>query len=200
MAPEGLAPHPEAGNKKRALLILVDECGFSLAPQVARTWAPRGQTPLLRTSASRARLNVTAGVSRGGKLYFCAQSKPIHKEDTVAFLRHLLRHSRRYVIVVWDRGPTHTAALTQRFLRDNWRRIEAHYLPTYAPELNPAEVLWAQMKAHEMRGLTPHHLGELKEALRLAVMRIRAKPWLVRSFFRGCELPFGRGRWMAAGG
>lgn len=179
-------------------MILVDECGFSLAPAVGRTWAPKGETPLLRTSASHARLNVTAGVSRGGKLYFCAQSKPIHKEDTVAFLRHLLRHTRRYVILVWDRGSTHTAAFTQRFLRENRHRIEAHYLPTYAPELNPAEGLWAQMKAHELRGFAAHHLGELKEAVRLAVMRIRAKRWLVRSFFKGCELPFGRGRWVAA--
>lgn len=179
-------------------MLLVDECGFSLVPQVFKTWALQGQTPILRHSAKRTRLNVTAGVSRGGKLYFCAQSKPIRGEDTVDFLRHLLRHTRRYIIIVWDKGSTHTATVTQRFLRENRRRIEAHHLPTYAPELNPAEGLWAQMKAHELRGHTPRHLGELKRDVRLAVMRIRAKRWLVRSFFQGCELPFGRTGWTAA--
>lgn len=126
-----------------------------------------------------------------------ARKGNINSERVVVFLRHLLRQTRRPIIILWDRGRIHRSQEVKEFLRDH-PRIEVHFLPPYCPELNPDEAFWAQLKHHELKNYAPADLFELKEALRLAVMRIRAKPWLVKSFFRGCGIQFGGVGWSTA--
>lgn len=133
-----------------------------------------------------------SGVSRGGKLYARAHEDNIDSDGAIDFLKHLHRHTRRRLVVLWDHGSIHTSRKTKTFLQENRRWVEAYFLPGYAPDLNPAELFNGQLKYHELKNCTPHDLEELKQLVRLAVMRIRARRGLVRSFFRGCVLYRGR--------
>ncbi|MGH2569392.1 MAG: transposase, partial [Bacteroidota bacterium] len=50
-------------------MVFVDESGFSLVPSVRRTWAPIGQTPILRHVASWKNLSAISGVTLQPNLY-----------------------------------------------------------------------------------------------------------------------------------
>jgi transposase len=107
----------------------------------------------------------------------------------VAFLHPLLRHIRRRpILLFWDNGPHHRSRLVQGFLREH-PRIEAHRRPGYSPELNPDEWVWARLKKHELASYAPRDVGELRDGLGHAGMRIRVRPELIRSFFRASDLP-----------
>lgn len=73
-------------------LVFVDQSGFYLLPAVVRTYAPVGQTPILRHWLSRDHLSAMSGITPAGKLYLMTQARAYQGPDVVRFLKHLLRH------------------------------------------------------------------------------------------------------------
>jgi hypothetical protein len=64
----------------------VDESGFYLLPGVVRTYAPAGQTPVLRAPRSRDHLSVIAGLTLGGRLLVQMQERAYQGPDIVGYL------------------------------------------------------------------------------------------------------------------
>jgi transposase len=88
-------------------------------------------------------------------------------------VRSLRRHLRGEVVLLWDGLPAHRSHDTRRFLeaRKSWLTVEP--LPAYAPELNPVELIWANLSACELANLCPETLGELGHHVQRGVRRIR---------------------------
>jgi putative transposase len=129
-------------------------------------------------------------VSTKGKLYILVRPGAIATKQVLVFLRHLLRHVRGRIILVWDNVNTHKAVAVKRFAEKNSHRLSLEYLPPYSPELNPDEWVWRYLKHVELANFAPLNLGELKVALREAVQRIRMRPSLMRSFLTASDLSF----------
>ncbi len=109
--------------------------------------------------------------------------------DVVAFLEHLLREVPGRLVVIWDGAPIHRSHVIREFLANGAaQRIHLERLPAYAPELNPGEGLWQQLKGVELRNLCCFNIPHLRGELRDAVKRVRRKPHLIQSFFRGANL------------
>ena len=72
--------------------MFIDESGFYLLPMVSRTYAPVGQTPVIREYLTRDHLSAISGITPEGKLYMMVQEQAYRGPDVVNFLRHLLRH------------------------------------------------------------------------------------------------------------
>jgi transposase len=107
----------------------------------------------------------------------------------VAFLEHLLREVPGRMVVIWDGSPIHRSQTLRAFLAQGAsQRLHLERLPAYAPELNPAEGLWPQLKGVELRNLCGLHLPHLRRERRDAVKRVRRKPRLITSFFHGAKL------------
>jgi transposase len=144
-----------AADKKNAArlgayLVFIDESGFLLIPPVRKTWAPRGQTPVLRHHQLRHRISVLSAVTVSPNrkrlgLYFQLHDHNITRTEVCEFLSDLLKHLRRHVIVVWDNGGIHKGDVIRAFCARH-RRLHLEALPPYAPELNPDEGVWAQAK------------------------------------------------------
>jgi hypothetical protein len=62
------------------------------------------------------------------------------------------------------------------------------FLPGYAPELNPVEWLWSQLKDVELCNKPCMDLEELHEKLHVAIARIRQHPERIFSFFAGAKV------------
>ncbi len=169
-------------------MVFVDESGFSLIPYVAKTWAPVGQTPVLIHQGRWPKFSAISGVTPRGKLYIQVHKDTIATDQVVEFLQHLLRHIRRLpILLFWDGGRPHHSDVTRAFLRAH-HRIEAHRFPGYSPELNPDEWVWRHQKNHELASYAPHDVKELSRELRRAVVRIRVRPRLIRSFVAATHL------------
>jgi len=176
------------------VLVIEDESGVSLIPLMGRTWAPRGQTPVIEHNFNWERLSAIGGITLQGKLYFRVHEGSIRKEQVIEYLRQLLRHIRRHhIVLLWDGSAPHRAGAVTDFLEHNKGRITAFRLPPYCPKFNPVEFLWSHLKWSKMRGFCPRQLYELKKKLNACVNNIRRKPGVVRSYFRASHIPIGPG-------
>jgi transposase len=154
-----------------------------------RTYAPVGQTPTLREWCTRDHLSAISALSPQGKLYFHSQDRTINSDDVVAFLEHLRREVPGRMVLIWDGAPIHRSHTLREFLTNGAsQRLHLERLPAYAPELNPGEGLWHQLKGVELRHVCGVDLPHLRGALRDAVKRVRRKPRILRGCFLGAGL------------
>ena len=172
--------------------MFLDESGFLLIPNVRKTWAPLGKTPLLWHRYSHDRISAISAVivshqrQRVG-LYFHLYRDNITQDEVTLFLRYLLRQIKGQIVLLWDGGPIHTARKVRDFLTRH-PRLHVERFPPYAPELNPDERVWAHCKAVLANG-RPDNLDELMAALVKVTKQARRRPDLLRSFLTGSALP-----------
>jgi putative transposase len=107
-----------------------------------------------------------------------------------SFLRHLCRHLRGPVVLVWDRLRAHRARLVMEFL-DRRPRVTAIDLPPYAPELNPVEPFWSYLKMNPLAQVASNDPWELRRLASHHSRRIARRQPLLQSFiqatpFRPC--------------
>jgi transposase len=154
-----------------------------------RAYAPVGQAPILRDWWPHAHLSAIGAISPEGKLYFHSQDHAIDSADVVTFLEHLFREVSGRMVILWNGAPIHRSHLIKAFLANGAaRRLHVERLPAYAPDLNPGEGLWAHLKGVGLRNVCGFNLGHRRQELRDGVKRVRRKPRLIQSFFRGAKL------------
>ena len=181
-------PQKGAAEQQQTILFL-DESGFYPLPSVVRTYAPVGHTPILQEWRTRDHLSAISALSPEGKLYFHRQDGAINSVDVVAFLEHLLREVPGRLVLIWDGAPIHRRHVIKAFLADGAaRRLHLERLPAYAPELNPGEGVWQQLKGVELRNLCCFDLHHPRDELRSAVKRVRRKPRILKGCFAGAGL------------
>lgn len=160
--------------------MFVDESAFYLLPATVQTYAPKGQTPILRAPCSYEHLSVISGITPSGKLVMQVHEHSIRGEEVVDFLRHLLRHISGKLLIIWDGASIHRCKALKRFLSEGGaERIHLERLPSYAPELNPDEGIWHYLKYVELRNVVCADIEELRYELRLATIRLRQKPEVI---------------------
>lgn len=188
MAEGGVASAQKKARQNGWSILLIDESGFMLQPVVRRTWAPKGQTPIQYSWDRHDRLSVIAGITvsplrhRLG-LYFQIHSENINFEKVRAFITLLHRHLRRKFLLVLDRYSAHRKAV--RLLQaqhPDW--FEVAWLPAYAPELNPVEMLWNHTKYADLANFIPEGVDHLHQAVDTSIENTRTQTDLIRSFFQ----------------
>jgi transposase len=154
---------------------------------VSRTYAPRGQTPVLRAPLTHDHLSVIGGVTAEGRLFTHVQQAAYRGPAVVGFLRQLLRQVRGKLLVIWDGAPIHRCQPIKDFLAAGAaRRLQLEQLPGYAPELNPAEGVWNLLKRGELKNRCCQDLEELRWELGLALRRLRRRPQRLIGCFQQC--------------
>ena len=148
-----------------------------------------GQTPILREWWTRDHLSAISAISLAGKLYFHCQDHALDSSDVVAFLEHLLREVPGRMVLIWDGSPIHRSQVIREFLANGAaQRLHLERLPAYAPELNPDEGVWQQLKGVELRNVCCVDVPHLHDELRSAVKRVRRKPRIIQGCFQGAGL------------
>lgn len=188
-----MAPCKKNAKRLGAHIVFIDESGFMLAPQVRKTWAPRGRTPILMSRCKHDRISVISGLSVSPRrkrlgLYFVFSEENLKGAHVAAFLRYLPRSLRGKVIVVWDNAPIHKGEPVRALLR-RFRRLRLEALPPYAPELNPAEGVWSQAKRSLANG-RPNDSDELANEIGDAMLDIGLSQSLLRACVKQSGLPF----------
>lgn len=174
----------EKARREQRHLVFVDEAGFYLLPSVVKTYAPRGQTPVLDEWQTRDHLSVMGGVTLTGNVYTLVRPQCLNGLHTIAFLTHLQRQIKARLLVIWDGSPIHRRAEVKAFVAaQSGNGIHVEALPAYAPDLNPVEWLWQHIKNEELSNLTCLDLEELNQEFYLALGRVRQTSGLVHSFF-----------------
>jgi transposase len=188
-----------AAGKKNAAnlnahLVFLDESGLLMAPLLRRTWARRGQTPIIY-QRTRAREKVSAigvlSLSPTGRrvgLYFSLlPNQNVDAKVLADFLPQLLRHLRGHVILIWDRLSCHRARDVQAVCA-RLPRLHLEYFPPYAPELNPVEQVWSYLKKNPLANLAAQNAWELAVDAELSLDKMQRRPSLLRAFLKATPL------------
>jgi transposase len=186
MAPRAVSRGRKKGAREGRTLVFVDEAGFYLLPAVVTTYAPVGQTPVLREVVTHDHLSVISAVTPEGLLRMQVSEETITGAHVVRFLKYLGRRLPGGCFwIFWDSAPIHRGEAVREFLAtvppDRYRIT---LLPGYAPELNPDEGVWNTLKEDELANVSCLELPELRAELRAATRRLQRHPEIVRGFFR----------------
>ncbi len=152
-----------------------------------RTWAPRGQTPLLRVKLTRDPLWAISGITLDGRLFMQVRPTSYDAEAVLGFLRVLLRKISGKLVLIWDGSPIHRANALKDFLKGGAaKRLHLEQLPGYAPDLNPDEGIWNYLKRVELGNVCCCDLDQLRRKLIQAKERLRHKKEIIKSCSRQC--------------
>lgn len=181
-------------RRRGAWICFLDESGVSLQPPVRRTWAPRGRTPAIVCPFNWKRASLVAATcyrpdGSGAELCFGLRPGAYNDEALIDFLQELHHHlDGDKVTVVWDGLPSHRSRRMRRFVRSQRHWLVVEQLPAYAPELNPVEALWGNIKGRELAHLLAQTLAEVIAAAKRGLRRVRRRPQLLFAFLRASGL------------
>lgn len=170
-------------RKHGARIYFLDETGFSSEPNLRRTYGLKGETPVVHTSGQRQKVNVISAVNAQGA-FWCQVYTPTLKQGSfIEFLQDFMADGRGKVFLVLDSHPAHIANSVKEYVKSTQGKLELHFLPPYAPDLNPDEFVWNYLKNTGV-ARKPLRKGEsLRKRVEADLIKLEAKPALLRSFF-----------------
>jgi transposase len=174
-------------KKKRALLFYADESIISLIPYVGKTWALPNKKPIVRVSGTRGQnIGITAAINQQGRLCFelTKDKERFTSKIFIRFLKKLMKQfSDRFIILIVDGAPTHTANLVEQFEQENKKFLQIEILPAYSPELNPTEKCWRFLKTKKLDGSMATNKEELRDKTKKHMRGIKKDKDRMSSFF-----------------
>jgi transposase len=161
-----------------------DESGFRADTVHGKTWGKKGQTPVVERPGQRQSVSAASAVNSKGGFWHCTYQGGLNAQLFVDLLRQMMRYRTKPVHLVVDGLPAHKTKLVKDYVTSTEGRLTLHFLPGYAPELNPDELVWSHMKRTGV-ARTPLRKGEkLQEKIEAQLAAIRKMPSLVRAFFK----------------
>ena len=167
---------------------------MSLLPSVRATWAPRGRTPVLHHRFVWKRLSLASALvfePDGSDAHLVFQLRPgaYNGETLIEFLTDLHRLERcRSVLLLWDGLPAHRSRCMTDWIDNQRCWLSVERLPGYAPELNPTEQVFGNLKSNELANLCSDTIGEVATEAEAGLCRIGSEPELCIAFLQHAGL------------
>lgn len=178
-------PRLRARAKRRgAAIFFLDEAGVRSDQVLGRTWAPKGKTPEVRTSGRRQSVSAISAVNARGAFWYKIYTERLNATRFIEFLKAFRRGRRQPIYLVVDGHPSHRARIVAQYVQSLKGRLELHFLPGYAPELNPDEFVWNHLKRQGVSKKPLRKNESLRDRVEEDLASIKSRPALVRSFFR----------------
>jgi transposase len=188
-----------AAARRGAWIYFADECGQTLRPHKASTWAPRGVTPIARvTAAGKARVSVAGLVcyrpgQRSRLIYRTmthrgrkGEPKGFRESDFARLLDAAHQQLQAPIVLVWDGLSAHKSARMRGLIATRpWLRV--YLLPAYAPELNPVEKVWSALK-RGLANLPARTAAELGTTVKNRLKRMQYRHGLIDGYLTGTGL------------
>lgn len=171
-------------KREKAEIYWEDETGLRSDHLVGRSYAPRGQTPVIRSTGKLFGCNVISAVNNLGKLRFRVFRGSFTQSVMIDFLKRLVRDAQRKVIVIADGHPAHKGRRVRAWLEAHAAQCELVLLPGYAPELNPDELLNQDLKSNVFSAGRPRTPEELVSQTQSYLHATRKRPDIVRAYFQ----------------
>ena len=178
--------YPEIRIRARgrgADIFFLDEAGIRSDSPLGRTWGEKGKKTIVETSGQRQSANAISAVNAQGAFWYNVYTGRLNATMFVTFLRQFMRGRRRPVFLVVDRHPAHIARCVANYVQSLNGRLELHFLPGYAPDLNPDEFVWNYIRSTGVSKRPLHRNESLRRRLESDLTAIKGDRLLVCSFF-----------------
>ena len=160
-----------------------DESGFRADAVQGRTWGVKGKTPEIRVPGQRQSISAASAVNAKGGFWFTTYKGGLKAVQFVDLLKALMKHRKKPLQLIVDGLPAHKGPVVRQYIQSLDGKLTLNYLPGYAPELNPDELVWSHVK-RTGTGKKPLKAGEkLQLRVDADLLALKKKPALIRAFF-----------------
>ena len=167
-----------------------DESGFRADTVHGKTWGKKGQTPVVERPGQRQSISAASAVNAKGAFWYCTYQGGLNAELFVVLLKKMMRNRRKPVQLIVDGLPAHKTKLVKAYVVSTNGMLTLHFLPGYAPELNPDELVWSHVKRTGV-ARAPLRKGEtLSDKVEAQLAKIKRMPKLIRSFFKAPSVAY----------
>ncbi len=177
-------------KREKAEIHWGDEMGLRSDHQAGRSYGRRGTTPVIPGTGQRFRCNMISTITNRGRLSFMVFKKRFTSGVMIDFLRRLVRHSDRKVLLIVDGHPVHRSAKVRQWIDRHHRQIQLFLLPGYSPQLNPDEYLNQDVKTNALGRERPKDRAEMVGNIRSYLRSTQRQPAVVKRFFEAEEVAY----------
>jgi transposase len=177
-------PEIQARAKKEgAAIFFADEASVRTNYHAGTTWAPVGQTPVVKGSGRTRSISMVSAVSPRGELHFQIYDSGIKQEEFLEFCKILIADAGRPVFLIIDNSQVHRAKILKAYAEQSNGMLTIFFLPPYSPDLNPDEWVWKNVKHDNLGRASARSEKHLAQFASAALAKLQALPEKVRMFF-----------------
>jgi transposase len=174
----------ERAENENAEIFFGDEAGIQNTANYAKGYAPKGKTPIVQIESKKMRINMLSAISKRGKLRFMLYKDNMTSDKLIDFMRRLVQDTDKKVFLILDNLRIHHSKKVRAWLENHRNEIEVFFLPPYAPEYNPDELLNSDLKRNVGNRAMPKTEQELEHNVRSHLKSLQLKPYKISSFFK----------------
>jgi transposase len=149
-------------KKENAVIYFEDEVGMRSDHQAGKSYAPKGETPVIKKTGQRFSLNMISAISNKGHVEFMILDSTFNGGIFIGFLAQLVKYKQQKIFLVVDGHSAHKTKLVNAWLEENKDRIELFFLPPYSPELNPQELVNQDLKTNVIGKKRPVNKDQMR--------------------------------------
>ena len=173
----------ERAKVENAEIYWGDETGVQNTANYLKGYAPIGKTPTVLVDSQKIKINMLSAISGRGKLRFMLYKDNMNSDKLIDFMRRLVKDSKRKVFLILDNLRAHHSQKVRAWLEKHKEEIEVFYLPPYAPEYNPDELLNSDLKRGISKKSMPRSEKELENNVRSHMKSVQLNPDKIKAFF-----------------
>lgn len=167
-----------------------DETGLRSDDVRGRSFAPKGKTPVVRVNSKRENVGLISTVTNQGKVRWMVLNGALDSDQLIVFLKRLVKDAKRKVFLILDNLRVHHAKLVKAWIAKHQDEIEVFYLPSYSPELNPDEMLNADLKQAVTTKAPARTKGQLLKTTTSHMRKLQKSPERVKSYFEHAPVKY----------
>jgi transposase len=168
----------------RAEIYFEDEAGIRSDFHAGTTWGIKGKTPVVSTTGARFGLNMISAISPRGLMRFMVMHGRVNADVMCEFIDRLMKGAARPIFLILDGHPTHKAKKLHTHIELYQGKLRVFYLPAYAPQLNPDEHVWNEVKSHGVGRMKISGLDQLRTQVIGCLRHLQKSPVKIRGFFQ----------------
>src|ERR1700757_667345 len=171
-------------QREKAEIYFGDAAHLRSDHHAGRTWGRRGETPVVESTGARYGMSLISAVTARGHMRFMIKEKGgVNAEVFIAFLKRLLVGAKHTIFLIVDRGPAHRAKKTKAFVESLGGALRLFFLPPYAPDRNPDELVWKHLKADTIGRSAIRSYADFKGKVKSSMHSLQRNTKKIRSFF-----------------
>ena len=179
-----------AAKRNDAEIYFWDESGFRADAVQGTTWGVKGETPVIEVPGKRQSISAASAVNSKGGFWFATFQGGMSAELFVAMLKLMMRGRRRPLYLILDSLPAHKAKVVRDYVESTNGKLKLFFLPGYAPELNPDELVWSYVKRTGTAKRPLRQNESLQDRIETDLIDLQNNPGLIRSLFKAPDVAY----------
>ncbi|MFT4203726.1 MAG: IS630 family transposase [Chitinophagaceae bacterium] len=176
-------------KKENGTIYFGDETGMRSDHQAGKSYAPKGETPVVKSTGQRFSLNMISAISNKGHLQFMIIER-FNGDVFIDFLKRMIKYSREKVFFVTDGHPAHKTKKLKAWLDENKERIEVFFIPPYSPELNAQEYLNQDVKTNVIGKKRPINKEQMRNNVENFMLKRKNDRKQVQKYFHATHVQY----------